>query len=534
MAASRSIGTATAALAFTATLVAALILFAGAERATAGPAPATTQCPVAVDGLDLTTATIPQLRAALDSGATSTRALVEGYLARIEALNRTGPELRSVIVTAPDALEQADAADAARAAGTARGPLAGIPVLIKDNFDTTDFDTTAGAKAMLGTPPPRDAFVVSRLREAGAILLGKANMAEWATSISPKQPLGFSDVGGLMHNPYTNGDPSGSSGGSAIAAASGLAGSTIGSETAGSIILPSFFNSAVGIKPTRGLVSRGGVIPLLPQNDTGGPIDQNVTDAATMLGLMTGVDPRDPVTAKQVGHAFTDYTQFLDPNALQGARIGIQRSVGEDVYSIPGLDRIKADLETAGADVVQLDDTLKVAGGSPEDFNTSFQAQFRASLNRYLRARGPTSPMGSMADVVAFNRRGGRDAVHYGQELLVDAENLTPADKRRAKSRLARVKTASREAMLAPFRRENLDALVVSLGASSVTNTTAGFPAVTVPAGYLDPDPFGVVFTGRRWSEPDLIGYAYAYERATAAWRSPATINPDFAAACAG
>jgi amidase len=500
-----------------------------ADAGLTGPA----ACPTAVDGLDLTTSTLPQLRAALDSGQTSSRALVEGYLARIGALNESGPKLRSVIVTAPDALEQADAADAARAAGQAPGPLAGIPVLVKDNFDTTDFETTAGAKAMLGAPPPRDAFAVANLREAGAIILGKANMAEWATSISPKQPLGFSDVGGMMHNPYTNGDPSGSSGGSAIAAASGLAGSTIGSETAGSIILPSFINSAVGIKPTRGLVSRGGVIPLLPQNDTGGPIDQNVTDAATMLGLMTGVDPRDPVTAKQVGHAHTDYTQFLNPGALQGARIGIQRSVGEDVYSIPGLDQIKADLEAAGAEVIQLDDTFKVAGGSPEDFTSSFQAQFRASLNRYLRARGPTSPMGSLADVVAFNRRGGREAVRFGQEVLIEAESLTSRERRLAKSRLARVKTASREAMLAPLRGQDLDALVVSLGASSVTNTTAGFPAVTVPAGYLESDPFGVVFTGPRWSEPELVGFAYAYERATQRWRSPATINPEYAAACA-
>ena len=518
-----------------AAVLATCLLAAGsnAERASAGLT-GTAACPSAVDGLDLTTSTLPQLRAALASGQTTTRALVEGYLARIDALNHSGPELRPVIVTAPDALAQAEAADAARAAGRAQGPLAGLPVLVKDNFDTTDFMTTAGAKAMLGPPPPRDAFVVSKLREAGAIVLGKANMAEWATSIAPKQPLGFSDVGGLMHNPYTNGDPSGSSGGSAISAASGLAASTVGSETAGSIILPSYINSAVGIKPTRGLVSRGGVIPLLPQNDTGGPIDQNVTDAAEMLGLMTGVDPRDPVTAKQVGHAHTDYTQFLDPNALQGARIGIQNTRGEEgLFTIPGLEQIRADLEAAGATVVQLDDKLQVTGGNPADFTQSFQAQFRASLNRYLRARGPTSPMGSLAEVVAFNRRGGREAVRYGQDVLIEAESLTPREKRLAKSKLARIKTNSREAMLAPLRREDLDALLVSPGVSSVTNTTAGFPAVTVPAGYADPDPFGLILTARRWSEPQLIGFAYAYEQATKRWRSPATINPDFAAACA-
>lgn len=514
-------------------LLAVLALTPAPQRAEAGlPSPAA--CPSEVDGLDLTTATIPQIRAALDSGQTTTRALTEGYLARIEALNQTGPTLRAVIVTAPDALEQADAADAARAAGAAQGPLAGIPILVKDNFDTADFQTTAGAKAMLGPPPPRDAFVVERLRDAGAIVLGKANMAEWATKISEDQPLRFSDVGGMMHNPYTNGDTSGSSGGSAVASSSGLAASTIGSETAGSVILPSYFTSAVGIKPTRGLLSRGGVIPLLPQNDTPGPIDQNVTDAAEMLGLMTGVDPRDPVTAKQVGHAFTDYTRFLDPNALEGARIGIQKPTGDSLFSIPGLEEIRANLEAAGANVVQLEDTLQVQGGGPEDVVPSFLAQFRASLNRYLRARGPTSPMGSLAEVVAFNRRGGREAVRFGQSLLIDAEKLTPREKRLAKSRLARVKTKSRETMLAPLERHDLDALLVSPAVSSTTNTNAGFPAVTVPAGYIDGQPFGAILTGKRWHEPELISYAYAYEREAQAWRSPATINPDFAAACAG
>jgi amidase len=196
-------------------------------------------------------------------------------------------------------------------------------VLLKDNIDTSDLQTTAGAKAMRGTPPPRDAFLVARLRAAGATVLGKANMDEWATKISATAPHGFSNVGGQTLNPYTRGTPSGSSGGPAVAAASGLAASTVGTETSGSIIDPAYVNSAVGIKATRGLISRAGVIPLLSESDTPGPIDQNVTDAATMLGPMTGVDPRDPVTRNQVGHAKSNYTRFLDPNALAGARIGI-------------------------------------------------------------------------------------------------------------------------------------------------------------------------------------------------------------------
>jgi amidase len=493
---------------------------------------ASPSCPNQAGSIDLTTSTIPAMRAALDAGTLTSRELVAGYLARIDALNRTGPRLRAVITTAPDALAQADAADAARAAGEADGPLAGIPILLKDNIDTTDFQTTAGAKAMVGSAPPRDAFLAARLREAGAIVLGKANMDEWATEIDPDQPKGFSDVGGQTLNPYTNGNPSGSSGGPAVAAASGLGAATVGSETAGSVILPSFVNSAVGIKPTRGLISRGGVVPLLSQNDTPGPIDQNVTDAAQMLGLMTGVDRRDPVTAKQLGNAESDYTRFLDPNALRGARIGIQRSIpGDDLYDIPGLAEIRRQLEAAGATIVPLDQTLKV-NFSLERFSTSFLSQFRSQLNRYLRQRGSTSPMGSMAEVVEFNRRGGRDAVRYGQSLLIEAESLGPRDRRLAKSRLATIKTQSRTVLRQALEGEDVDAMVVSPGASSVTNTTAGYPAITVPAGYEGSDPYGVIFTGPKWSEPELISFAYAYEQATSAWRSPAEINPDFAAAC--
>jgi amidase len=294
-------------------------------------------------------------------------------------------------------------------------------------------------------------------------------------------------------------------------------------------------NSAVGIKPTRGLISRGGVIPLLGQNDTPGPIDQNVTDSAVMLGLMTGVDPRDPVTAKQIGHSGDDYTRFLDANALQGARIGIQKPVPvveDGAFEIPGLGQIRSGLEAAGATVVKLDETLRVTPVGREKFTASFLSQFRAQLNRYLRQRGPTSPRRSLADVVAFNRRGGREAVRFGQSRLIEAERLPPQDRRRAKSRLADVKTASRRALTRALDRNDLDALAVSPGASSITNTSAGYPAVTVPAGYLGGAPFGAILTGRKWSEPDLIGYAYSFEQATKAWRSPADLNQRFAEAC--
>jgi amidase len=511
--------------------VLALLLVATGPGRAAG-ARAASRCPSSIGGLSLTTATIPQLRSALDGGQISSRALVRAYLRRIHAVNRRGPDLRPVIRTNPDAITEAEAADAALQEGRSFGPLMGIPVLIKDNIDTNDLQTTAGAKALLGTPPPRNAFLVARLRQAGAIVLGKTNMDEWATRISETAPHGFSNVGGQTLDPYTRGDPSGSSGGSASAASSGLAASTVGTETSGSIIDPAYVNSAVGIKPTRGLVSRGGVVPLLSEYDTPGPIDQNVTDAATMLGLMTGVDPRDPVTRNQVGHAHSNYTQFLDPNALSGARIGIPRIPAKyrhhPLFEIAGLSKLRHTLEAKGATVVQLNQTLAVDGFKPDDF----LAQFRRQVDRYLRARGLTSPRHSLRGVVAYNRRHGKSAVRYGQTVLVHAQNQPPKVLRHSRAGILAARKRARDAMHQAFTQSNLDAVVVSRGVSALTNTPAGYPAITVPAGYRKGTPYGAIFAGLPWHEPKLIGYGYDFEQATHAWRSPSHFDPRFATAC--
>jgi amidase len=486
-------------------------------------------CPYRAGGVDVTTATIPQLRAALAAGRVSSVLLTRTYLARIAAVNDAGPHLHVVIMTAPDALMQARSADMARASGVNLGPLAGIPILLKDNLDTFDMPTTAGAKAMLGPPPPTDAFVAARLRNAGAVILGKTNMSEWATSISKRAGLSFSDVGGRLHNPFDGGDTSGSSNGSAIAATASLAAATVGSETQGSITLPSFVNSAVGIKPTYGLTSSGGVIPLVPTFDVVGPIARDVTDAALMLGLMTGVDPRDPATAEQEGHVTTDFTRYLRRGALRGARIGIPRPIADDPSArVTGLRQISKVLRAAGATLVPMPGKLFV-GLPPAN---GVYGEFKSSLNEYLHARGPRSPRESLADVVAFNREHGKQAVRFGQEFLLEAEKVDEAGQSRAFRQLESYREKAHAAIDAAMDGQDVDAILAPRLVAAVTATSAGHPAVTVPAGYDGRHPFGAIFVGRRFSEPQLIGYAYAFERLTHAHRSPAEISPRFAAAC--
>jgi amidase len=486
-------------------------------------------CPAMAGKVDVTRAGVPEIREALSAGEVTSRELTETYLARIAALNDTAPKLRAVIMTAPDALEQADAADRARTLGLVASPLAGIPVLIKDNLDTHDMPTTAGAKALLGPPPPTDAYVTAKLRAAGAVLLGKANMSEWATSISERAGLSFSDVGGRLHNPYDGGDTSGSSNGSAIAAAASLATATVGSETQGSIVLPSFINSAAGIKPTRGLVSRGGVVPLIPSFDTPGPIARDLASATELLGPMTGIDPRDPVTRQQRGKAHTDYTQFLDEAALRGARIGVMRNLStEPTTRIIGRGRIVRTLRKQGARTVPLRERLFV-GTAP---GKAIFGEFKSSVSRYLRGRGATSRVHSLREVVEFNRRRGRRAVRFGQSFLLDALKATRAEQRSAPRKLARYRVKSLRVINRAFRRHRLDAILVPRITAAVTATSAGLPHVTVPAGYRKRTPFGLVLVGRRFSEPKLIGYGYDFERATRAHRSPAKFNPKYAAVC--
>ncbi|HTU16130.1 MAG TPA: amidase family protein [Solirubrobacterales bacterium] len=514
--------------ALAAATLACLVLAVAPNRTEAG-APPPAHCPAIAGSVDVTKASIQQIRAALLRGSVTSRQLTETYLARIAAVNRTGPKLNAVIMTAPDALAQADAADQAIAAGESRGRLAGVPILIKDNLDTHDMPTTAGAKAMLGDPPPTDAFVTARLRAAGAVILGKANMSEWATAIAPRAGLGFSNVGGRLANPYGGYNTSGSSNGSAIAASSSLAAGTVGSETQGSIVLPSFINSAAGIKPTLGLVSRGGVVPLIPTFDTPGPIARDLSSAALMLGLMTGIDPRDPATRSQRGHVPRDYQRFLRSDGLKGARIGVTPNVGEGPTDrILGKGRITKTLARQGATVLPIPEDLADAGapsrGGPADF--------KQGLNRYLEERGPTSPMKSLAEVIEFNRAGGKAAIKFGQEFLLDAEAVSRADEVKGPKILKRFRAETHRVIERAMNRHDLDAILVPRVIAAITATSAGHPHVTVQAGYLKGRPFGMVLVGRRWSEGKLISYGSDFEKATRAYRSPARFNPAFATAC--
>lgn len=510
-----------------AAVAAALIGVVLASSPAAALSPAV--CPATAGSVDVTRATLPEIRAALDEGRVTSRELTETYLARIAAVNDGPPKLRAVIMTAPDALAQADAADQAREDGIPQGPLAGIPILIKDNLDTFDMPTTAGAKAMLGPPPPTDAFVTARIRAAGAVILGKANMSEWATSISKRAGLSFSDVGGRLHNPYDGGDTSGSSNGSAIAAAASLAAATVGSETQGSVVLPSFINSAAGIKPTWGLVSRGGVVPLIPSFDTPGPIARDVASATVLLGFMTGVDPRDPATRLQRGKARSDYTPFLRENALRGARIGVMRDLfPEAMTRIIGRKGIVRALKREGARTVPIREKLFV--GTPP--TRPMLAEFKKSVNEYLRNRGPTSPRRSLGQVVAFNRKKGRGAVRFGQDFLLDARKSSRRQQRNATPLLRRYRAKAHRAIESAMRRHRLDAILVPRIVAAITATSAGHPHITVPAGYSRRTPFGLILIGRRFSEPKLIGYGYDFEQATLAHRSPARKNPKFASVC--
>jgi len=486
--------------------------------------------------------TIAELQEGMRTGRFTARSLVEAYLERIEALDRQGPTLRHVLETNPDALEIADRLDEERRTRGPRGPLHGIPLLLKDNIDTADrMTTTAGSLALEGSIPPRDSFVAERLRAAGAILLGKANLSEWANFRSTRSSSGWSGRGGQGRNPYAlDRTPCGSSSGTGGAIAANYAAAGIGTETDGSIVCPSSVNSLVGIKPTLGLVSRAGIIPIAHSQDTAGPMARTVADAAALLGALTGVDPRDPATAASRGHAHADYTRFLDPDGLRGARIGIPRK-GLFGYS-PHADRLAEEaievLRDAGAIIVDPADIPNLGEYDDSEF-TVLLYEFKADLNAYLASLGPGAPVRTMEDVIAFNERErDRSMPFFGQEIFEMAVEKGPLSEKEYLDALARNHRLSRaEGIDAVMDRHRLDALVAPtggpawpidlvngdhfLGGASTAPAVAGYPHITVPAGYAFGLPVGLSFIGRPWSEPTLIRLAYAYEQATRHRRPP-------------
>jgi amidase len=508
---------------------------AGLQTAAAADAPSPSP-PPAPSAFELDELTVAELADGMRSGKWTARGLVEKYLARIAALNQQGPALRCVLEINPDALGDAEALDAERRAKGPRGPLHGIPILVKDNVGTHDrMTTTAGSLALAGSIPPRDAFVAARLRAAGAVLLGKTNLSEWANFRSSHSSSGWSGRGGQCRNPYAlDRTPSGSSSGSAAAAAASCCAAAVGSETDGSIVSPSSMCSLAGIKPTLGLLSRSGVVPIAHSQDTLGPMARTVADAAALLGAMAGVDPADEATRASAGKAAPDYTRFLDPKGLAGARIGVARAhyFGGNAAADRAVEAAIAAMKGLGAVIVDPAD-IETAGKFDDSELEVLLYEFKADLNRYLADLGPSAPVRTLKDLIAWNAsHRGEEMPYFGQELFEQAEKKGPlTDAAYVKALEKNHRLSRNEGIDATLAKHKLDAIVAPTGtpawlidlvngdssglSSSSAAAVAGYPSITVPAGYVFGLPVGISFIGPPWSEGKLIRYAYAFEQAT-------------------
>jgi amidase len=512
----------------------------GALAMAAGAAPPAAHSGAAA--FELEEATFAQLGEGMQSGRFTARSLVESYLARIDEVNARGPELRAVLEVNPEARALADALDAERRAKGPRGPLHGIPILVKDNLATADrMGSTAGSLALAGAPAPRDAFVAARLRAAGAVLLGKTNLSEWANFRSTHSSSGWSGRGGQCRNPYAlDRSPSGSSSGSGAAAAANLAAAAVGTETDGSIVSPAAANSLVGIKPTVGLLSRAGIVPISHTQDTPGPMARTVADAALLLGAMVGVDERDEATRESRGRAESDYAKYLDAAGLKGARLGVarRRYFG---YS-PATDRLietaLAEMKRQGAVLVDPAD-IETAGQFDDAEFDVLLYEFKADLDRYLAELGPGAPVHSLKDVIEFNERHrAQEMPYFGQEIMTMAQEKGPLTSDPYRKALEKCRQMSRrDGIDATLAKHKLDAIVAPTqgpawlidlvvgdsvaGGSSTPAAVAGYPSVTVPAGYVAGLPIGLSFIGPPWSEGKLIRLAYSFEQATKARRPP-------------
>jgi amidase len=508
----------------------------GAAREVAPLIPATN-----MKAFELDEITISDLQDGMKSGKVTARSLVEKYSARIEEIDKNGPAINSIIELNPDALSIADSLDKERKAQGPRGPMHGIPVLIKDNIDTADkMMTTAGSLALVGSKPPQDSYVAQKLRSAGAVILGKTNLSEWANIRSSHSTSGWSGRGGLTKNPYAlDRNPCGSSSGTGAGISANLCAVGIGTETDGSIVCPSSSNGLAGIKPTVGLVSRRGIIPISHSQDGAGPMCRTIRDAATLLGALTGVDQGDAATAASAGKSYTDYTQFCDPNGLKGARIGVARKYfgfndAVDALMEQSLDAMKkqgatlldpADIETLG----KFDDTELLV----------FMYELKADLNTYLARRGPNAPVRTLKDIIDFNDRNRqKEMPYFGQDLFLKAEAKGPLTEKEYLDALAKNQQLARtEGIDATMDKYKLDAMVAPTGGpawltdlvngdhvaggSSNAAAVAGYPNINVTAGFLSGLPVGISFFGRAWSEPVLIRLAFAFEQATKARQSP-------------
>ena len=484
------------------------------------------------DPFELEELTVRQLQQAMEDGTHTARSIAELYLNRINEIDEDG--LNSVIEINPDALDIADQLDRERASGEIRGPLHGIPVMIKDNIDTGDkMMTTAGSLALMGSMAPQDAFIVQKLRAAGAVLLGKTNLSEWANFRSERSSSGWSGRGRQTRNPYAlDRNPCGSSSGSGAAVSANLCAITIGTETNGSIVCPSSANGIVGIKPTVGLWSRSGIIPISHTQDTAGPMARTVEDAVALLGPLTGVDPADQRTSESEGKSYTDYSQFLDPNGLQGKRLGVMRDamgfhekvdqVLEDAFEI---------MKSAGAEIIDPAD-IKTSGDYGRSGYEVLLYEFKDGINKYLGALGENAPVKNLQEIIDFNEANrGNSMPYFEQEILKLSQEKGDLNESEYLEALEKILKLSREEGIdATLSEHQLDAIIAPTGGpawpidvingdhfgggSSSAAARAGYPNITLTAGYVHTLPVGVSIFSTAYREPELIAMAYAFEQA--------------------
>ncbi len=485
-------------------------------------------------------ATITGLQAKMQSGEISAQTITQAYLSRIEDVDKAGPRVNSVIEVNPEALEIAETLDRERKQKGSRGPMHGIPVLIKDNIDTGDrMQTTAGSLALMGSRPSQDSTVAQKLRVAGAVILGKTNLSEWANIRSSHSTSGWSGRGGLTKNPYAlDRNPCGSSSGSGAATSANFCTVAVGSETDGSIVCPSSANGLVGIKPTLGLISRAGIIPIAHSQDTAGPMARTVRDAAILLGALAGTDPRDTATANGEFKKQKDYTQFLDPSGLRGARIGVARKYFGFSDAVDKLmNELIAEMKSAGAEIVDPAD-LESHGKFDETELLVLLYELKADLNAYLANR-PNAQVKTLADVIAFNEKNNeKEMSYFGQDLFLKAQEKGSLSDKEYILALAANRSLSREHGIdGVMDKYKLDALVAptggpawmtdlangdhAVGGSSNAAAVAGYPNINVPAGFVFGLPVGVSFFGRAWSEPTLLKIAYSFEQLTKGRKPP-------------
>lgn len=486
---------------------------------------------------------IALIQKSYENGTYTIRDLVQACLKRIAEIDESGPGLHSIITVNPDALQIAETLDREMKAGKRRGPLHGIPVILKDNIDTHDqMPTTAGSRALMHSYPLKDSFVAKQLREAGAVILGKANLSEWANFRGELSTSGWSGVGNLTKNPYVlDRNPCGSSSGSAVAVSANLTILAIGTETNGSIVCPSHANGIVGIKPTVGLISRTGIIPISYTQDTPGPMARTVTDATICLGALVGIDPSDDKTQLSEGHAYSDYTPFLKKDGLRGKRIGFYTAPLGNNYKVDTLmyETLEV-LRSEGAEIIELE---KISDGTMGKHSFIVMLyEYKDGLNKYFASLGPDGQVKNLEALITFNLSDTVELKYFNQQHLEHAQSKGDLASPEYINALAQLEKGTREEGIDKvMNAHNLDAIVAPTGSpawksdlingdsfqlsSSSPAAQAGYPNITVPMGFIDALPVGVSFFGKAWSEPVLIEIAYAYEQATLHRRAPAFLK---------